>query len=141
MTMGLRRLDVESWLTVDKNYMTEHGVRSQILADNKHKVLRCLPGSEDACVEVLGLIVGYLTNKYPAMYKRDKRDDGTETITNTETGEEFGLAHPFNGMAPLEIAARLVSEDINILKKGADGGAHHLYVPSTTQRGRLPLVR
>ncbi len=38
-------------------------------------------------------------------------------------------------MAPLEIAARLVSEDINILKKGADGGAHHLYVP-TIQQGR-----
>jgi len=135
MTMGLRRLDEENWLTVDKKYMTEHGVRRQILANNKHKVLRCLPGSEDACVEVLGLIVEYLTDKYPAMYKINKRDDGTETIRNTETEEEFSLKEPFNGMAPLEIAARLVSEDINILKKGADGGAHHLYVP-TIQQGR-----
>lgn len=129
MTMGLRRLDVENWLTIDKNYTTEHGVRGEILAENKHTVLRCLPGSEDACAEVLALIVGYLTDKYPAMYEIVRRDDDPERIRNMETGEEFSLEPPFDGMAPLEIAARLVCEDISILKKGIDGGAHHLYAP------------
>lgn len=126
MTMALRKLDAENWLTVDKNYITQHGVRTAILADKKHRVLQCLPGSDDACIEVLGLVVDYLTAKYPAMYRIVQADGNTKSIRNTETGEVFTLTPPFENMPPLEIAARLVCEDINILKQGRDGGDHHL---------------
>lgn len=135
MTMGLRRLVVENWLTVDKNYMTQHQIRAGLLADKKIKVLQCLPGSEDACVEVLDLIVDYLTRKYPAMYQILEGADNMKKIRNTETGEDFGLGPPFEDTRPLEIAARLVCEDINLLKKCSDGGEHHLYV-STIKQGR-----
>lgn len=133
MTMGLRKLDVENWLTVDKNYMTQHRIRAGLLADKKMRVLQCLPGSEDACVEVLDLIVDYLTRKYPAMYQVFEGADSIQKIRNTETGEDFGLKPPFQDMGPLEIAARLVCEDISLLKKCSDGGEHHLYISTIEQ--------
>ena len=126
MTMGLRKLNVETWLSVDKNYMTQHRIRTGILADKTNKVLQCLPGSEDACLEVLDLVVDHLTNKYPAMYKVIEEDGNSRRIENMESGEVFGLQPLVVGMASLETVARLVSEDINILKKGSNGGEHHL---------------
>lgn len=128
MTMGLQKLDVENWLTVNKNYPTQHRIRAGLLAAKEERVLQCLPGSEEACIEVLDLVVDYLTNKYPAMYQLVEGDGDVERIRNRETGEEFGLQQPFEETAPLEIAARLVAEDINILKQASDGGEHYLYV-------------
>lgn len=128
MTMGLQKLDVKNWLTVDKNCPTQHRIRAGLLAAKREKVLQCLPGSEEACIEVLDLVVDYLTNKYPAMYQLVDGDGDKKRIRNRETGEELGLQQPFEDMAPLEIAARLVAEDVNILKQASDGGEHYLYV-------------
>ena len=140
MTMGLRKLDVDNWLTVDKTYMSQHRVRNEILADKKYKVLQCLPGSEAACVELLDLMVDFLTEKYPAMYKLVEGDGNVKRIRNTETGEEFSLEQPFDGIAPLEIAARLVCEDINVLKQGSGGGEHHLYVSRSNKGSRCRVL-
>jgi len=35
MTMGLRRLDAENWLTIDRNYISEHGIRADILSSKE----------------------------------------------------------------------------------------------------------
>lgn len=126
MTMGLRRLDAENWLTIDRNYISEHGIRADILSSKKKKVLQCLPGSEDACAEVLDLVVNFLMRKHPAMFKIVKGVGKVESVRNTETGEVFSLKRPSEGMKPLEIAARLVSEDFNVLKKRHDNGEHYL---------------
>ena len=126
MTMGLRKLDLGCWLTIDKTYLTHQKVRTDLLANMKPQVLQCLPGSEDACTEVLDIVVDYLTTKYPAMYRIVEGNKMTRNINNIETGEVFNLNHPFDGMNPLEIAARLVCEDLNVLKKIQEDGNHHL---------------
>lgn len=126
MTMGLQKLDLENWLTVDKSYIFQHGIRADILTEKRDAVFRYLAGSEDACAELLERVVNFLTKKYPAMFKVSDSMEKDRTITNAETGEVFELTPPFNGAAPLEIVARLVSEDFNILKKDDQTGEHYL---------------
>ena len=71
-------------------------------------------------------MVNFLMRKHPAMFKIVKGIGKVESVRNTETGEVFSLKRPSQGMKPLEIAARLVSEDFNVLKKRHDNGEHYL---------------
>ncbi|KAL5364956.1 hypothetical protein BJX96DRAFT_168709 [Aspergillus floccosus] len=118
--MDVRKLDVQNWLTIDKNYMDEHQVRSQLLAREKRKVLQCLPESYDACLEALEEVVEFLCQRFGSMFERKVAGDQT-TVYNKMTGETFVFGgEKGDGMDPLEIAVRLTMEDLSILMKNAD---------------------
>ncbi|KAL4895660.1 hypothetical protein BDV59DRAFT_142491 [Aspergillus ambiguus] len=121
--MDVRKLDVENWLTVDKNYLDEHQVRSQLLQREKRKVLQCLPESYDACLEVLEEVVEFLTQRFANMFERRVAADNSTTVYNKMTGETFVYGGEKGGddrVDPLEIAVRLTMEDLSILMKNAD---------------------
>lgn len=119
--MDVRRLDVDNWLTLDKNYMDEHVVRSQLLEHEKEKVLQCLPESYEACLEVLEGVVEFLTQRFVNMFDMEKRGEHT-TVYNKVTGETFVFGgDKSTQMDPLEIAVRLTMEDLSILMKNPDG--------------------
>lgn len=119
--MDIRKLDVENWLTLDKNYMDEHVVRSELLANEKKKVLQCLPESYEACLEALEEVVEFLTQRFANMFDMKKNGEET-TVYNKVTGETFVFGGDRSGqMDPLEIAVRLTMEDLSILMKNADG--------------------
>lgn len=120
MTMGLRRSDLGRWLEIDDQYLIKHNIRSAILDNHKCQVLQCRPGSEAACVEVLDLVVDFLTLTYPAQFRDQSSSTGRDLIEVVATGEVFKVRAPFDGLDPLEIAARLAMEDFNILIKGKD---------------------
>jgi Protein of unknown function (DUF3445) len=115
MTMGLRKLDENDWLTMDEEYLREHRLRAELLAGSRNRVLRCLPGSEAACVETLEFVVEFLTKKWPDVFELFG-DDGAYFVRNNRTGEAFQIVAPYE-MAPLEIVARLAMEDFNVLVK------------------------
>ncbi|KAK1144685.1 hypothetical protein N8T08_004989 [Aspergillus melleus] len=117
--MDVRRLDVKNWLTVDKNYMDEHQIRSQLLREEKQKVLQCLPESYEACLEALEEVVDFLCQRFSDMFERKKSGDET-TIHNKMTGETFVYGGQNRDVDPLEIAVRLTMEDLSILMKNAD---------------------
>lgn len=120
MTMELRKSDLEGWLDVDEKYAAFHNIRSQLLDDKKCRVLQCLPGSEAACVEVLDLVVESLTQRFPEKFKAHFSFFKIQFVEVVATCEIFEVTAPFNGLEPLEIAARLAMEDLNILVKGED---------------------
>lgn len=129
MTMGLRKLDEKNWLTIDRNYNDYHCIRADLLQNNKHgknDVLQCLPGSEDACAETLEIVVEFLAQRYPQMFELWGGAEGRDWIRNMETSEVFQIHTPYMGMAPLEVAARLVMEDFSILLKSDLDGKHRL---------------
>lgn len=117
LTMNLRRPELERWLEVDDQYLLDHGVRSNLLDNQKSAVLQCRPGSEAACAEVLELVVQNLTTNYPDKYRAWPSPSNVEMVEIVATGEFFRVAAPFE-MEPLEVAARLAVEDFNILIKG-----------------------
>jgi hypothetical protein len=126
--MDIRKLDVENWLTLDKNYMDEHVVRGELLANEREKVLQCLPESYEACLEALEEVVEFLTQRFANMFDMKKNGEET-TVYNKVTGETFVFGGDRSGqMDPLEIAVRLTMEDLSILMKNADG-EYYLLVP------------
>ncbi|KAI9772422.1 MAG: hypothetical protein M1840_000625 [Geoglossum simile] len=110
LTMGLRKLD-ENWLTVDDNC---HQLKAELLTGSKSKVLQCLPGSESACLEVLEAVLDFLIEKWPDVFERFGAN--SNFVRNNKTGEEFNLDEDL----PLEVAARLVAEDLNVLEESGE---------------------
>ncbi|PWY90106.1 hypothetical protein BO70DRAFT_393294 [Aspergillus heteromorphus CBS 117.55] len=117
--MDVRRLDVANWLTVDKNYMDEHVVRSQLLQKEKKKVLQCLPESYDACLEALEEVVEFLCQRFSNVFEQKKNGEET-VIHNKMTGETFKFGGENKDVDPLEVAVRLTMEDLSILMKNED---------------------
>ena len=124
--MGLRPSRGKPWINTDEEWLVEHKARRTILDEPKNSVIRCLPGSELACEEVMMLVVEDLVAQQPKIFRR-YNDSDVDRIEILETGETFIIASPFGRLRPLEIAARLAMEDFNILKVG-DDGQHRLYV-------------
>ncbi|OJJ50073.1 hypothetical protein ASPZODRAFT_1100493 [Penicilliopsis zonata CBS 506.65] len=115
--MDIRRLDVANWLTVDQNYLAEHAIRSQLLAQEKSKVLQCLPESLDGCYEALEEVVDFLNHRFGQVFVTTGEK---QTIHNTITGETFSYG-PENKANALEVAVRLTMEDLSILMTNEDG--------------------
>ena len=122
LTMGLRKMPAERWLVIDNLYVPEQRLRRELLATHRQGVMQCLPGSELACEEVLDLIVDFLTKRYPQQFVRPC--EKPEYLTNRITGLTFKVTKPYT-LHPLEVAAQLVMEDINLLMKG-EGDNHYL---------------
>ncbi|KAF2843595.1 hypothetical protein M501DRAFT_926651 [Patellaria atrata CBS 101060] len=152
LTMGLRK-PKQRWLSHDENYERFWEVRRKILDSKDRKgnrdkygeVLQCLPGSEDACIELLEVVTNFLVKTYPSKFRfRGPMYDyplvsvipvlktmfgEKRAIENRKSGELFGLGE-WCDMPPMEIVARLCSEDFNILKKDSEG--QHRLIASAT---------
>ena len=126
--MDIRKLDVQNWLTLDKNYMEEHAVRDDLLREKRDKVLQCLPESAQACQEALEEVSEFLCERYPNMFHKVVEGDRT-SIQNCMTGERFdigGAASGGEGIDALEAAVRLTMEDLSILMMNEEG-EYYLY--------------
>lgn len=120
MTMDLRNSDLGQWLNVDEKYAAWHGIRSELLDKKGSRVLQSRPGSKAACIEVLDLVVDFLIEKFPCHFRPRFSRSKVEFVEVVATNEVFHVQAPFDGLDPLEIAARLAMEDFNILIKGVD---------------------
>ncbi|KAF3398264.1 hypothetical protein F1880_006061 [Penicillium rolfsii] len=121
--MDIRKLDVQNWLTLDKNYMEEHSVRDNLLRDKRDKVIQCLPESAQACQEALEEVSEFLCERYPNMFEKMVQGD-RPSIRNRMTGEQFGISGSDSGgegIDALEAAVRLTMEDLSILMVNEDG--------------------
>ena len=123
MTMGLRKMPEEDWLVLDNLYEQEQELRGHLLACNRNGVMQILPGSEEACEETLECVVKFLTKRYPSHFRHPKGD--TNYIYNVITNKTFRIAAPLE-QCPLEVAAQLAMEDINLLIQGEGETEYYL---------------
>ncbi|KAM3075085.1 hypothetical protein ACMFMF_005766 [Clarireedia jacksonii] len=121
MMMALRKMEDRDWLLVDNRYLPEQQFRRDLLATNRNGVMQILPGMDDICEELLETVVDFLVGRYPEYFQL-VRDKGY--IYNMITDERVKVVKPWD-RHPLEIAALLVMEDINLLVQGNDG-EHYL---------------
>jgi len=127
MTMGLKKFDLGDWLTLDNDYLKFHAVRKEMLDEpaSNDEVIQYIDAhtANPACHEVLTKISSYLAKKHPDIF-RIYHQGNKKFIFNKLTQERHLISLPLDNMDPmdpLEIAARLTMEDLNILKKGDDG--------------------
>jgi len=127
MTMGLKKLDLGGWLTLDNDYLKFHTVRKEMLDDpaSKDEVIQYIDAdtANPACREVLTKVSSYLAKKHPDVFRIYRQ--GNKTFISNRLTHERHLISPsldnIDTVDTLEIAACLAMEDLNILKKGDDG--------------------
>jgi dimethylamine monooxygenase subunit A len=114
MQMGLVAQDPFDLIEIDEHYPAEMAERRRLLAERHHDVFAAEPGSEAACAEVLERLAEVLPARFPDWFAREG-----DLLHNRLTGETWELsALP---LPPLEVAARLVQEDLCVLQPGQDG--------------------
>jgi dimethylamine monooxygenase subunit A len=112
LSMGLKALDPRDWIEVDDQFVAQLAERQRLLGERRDEVLAALPGSEAGQQEVLGLLLDHLPARFPEIYRRA---DGA--IENLATGERFVIAE----FEKIELAGRLVQEDLCLMSAGEDG--------------------
>lgn len=128
--MGLKRLDQSNWLTIDPEYLPEHKLRLELLSSKRSNVIECLPPSITACHEVLELAVSFLVSRFPQQFTTSKTPLGP-VIHNHITGEIFPIGSHSQCVNPLETAALLAMEDLNVLIKDSLSGDYLLQASAT----------
>jgi hypothetical protein len=129
MSMDLVSATPQTWFEIDERYPEEMAERRRLLAADHAAVFTALPGSDAARDEALAMIVDNLTATHPGWFSRDG-----VTLHNHLTGEAW--AEPAT-LDPLELAGRLVQEDLCILQPGEDGPVFTAAVLCFPSRWRL----
>jgi hypothetical protein len=110
MTMGLMALKPTDWIEIGSRYAEEIALRKSLLESRRDEVLGALPGSEAACREVLDQLARFLPERFPDRFERD----GTGLV-NRVSSDRLTVAGRIGD--PLDIAGRLVQEDLCILQE------------------------
>ncbi|MCW3476728.1 heme-dependent oxidative N-demethylase family protein [Limobrevibacterium gyesilva] len=114
MAMGLVARDPAELIELDERYSDEMAQRRALLDTRREDVFAVTPGSEAARAEVLERLAELLPQRFPAWFARDGHH-----LDNRLTGERWNLRDP--GYDPLEVAGRLVQEDLCLLRPEPDG--------------------
>lgn len=130
MAMGLVTVPEPTWFEIDEHYPEEMAERRRLLAERHDEVFGTLDGSDAARQETLDELATHLPAHHPGWFSRS----GT-TLENHLTGETWELGNP--PCDPLELAARLVQEDLCIVQPGPDGPIFTAGVVCFPSRWRL----
>jgi hypothetical protein len=114
MAMGLLACDPETLIELDDQYPEELKQRKNLLDSRKNDVLSVLPEGADAGFELLQRLATLLPTRFPGWFSRNG-----VMFHNHILNETWNLAEP--ALDPLEIAGRLVQEDLCLLRPGPDG--------------------
>ena len=107
MAMGLTVVPERDWFEIDVLYMSDMAEKNRLLAERHGEVFATTRGSETACAEALGMVAENLITHHPDWFSRSG-----SILTNHLTGETWDLA----AGDPLELAGRLVQEDLCVIQ-------------------------
>ncbi|WP_284263725.1 heme-dependent oxidative N-demethylase family protein [Roseicyclus amphidinii] len=108
---GVQPLEMADWLVVDEAFAGQMALRDALLSERRGAVYAMTPGAEQAASELLALVLEHLGPGYVREGGVVQRPDGVRVALEAEP--------------PLVTAARLVQEDLCLLKPGP-GGEHVL---------------
>ena len=107
MAMDLTTVPEALWFELDERYLPEMLEKQRLLATQRAAVCAALPGSEPARQEALAVIAAALLAHHPEWFSLDA------TALRNELLDETWLR---GSVDPLELAARLVQEDLCLVQ-------------------------
>jgi dimethylamine monooxygenase subunit A len=114
LAMGLRPLSLEAWIDIGSDFVDQLTQKTKLLTQRYSDVFADLPGSEAAQQEVLELLVAHLLHYFPQHYRQQEDCIINQTTEQRWQSADF-LAHP------LDLAARLVQEDLCLMLPSDSG--------------------
>ncbi|EXJ56281.1 uncharacterized protein A1O5_12548 [Cladophialophora psammophila CBS 110553] len=108
MTMGIGKLNVDDWIIYDNLFLDEHKQKLERLQDPEVRpiIFQHQDGTYEASKEALGIIIRYITTRYPDIFKVEG-----DYLHIPSLGELYRIQEPFD-RHPLEVAGLIVYEDV-----------------------------
>ena len=119
LSMGLMPLDLKDWIEIDTDFAGALQEKERLLTGRYAEVFAALPEAAASAAEVLALLVAHLPTRFPQLYK-----SSGGRIENLATGQQWGV--PTTAVHPLDLAGRLVQEDLCLMQWRADTRVYHL---------------
>jgi hypothetical protein len=134
MAMDLIAVPEAEWFEFDEHYPTEMEERGRLLRFAHPEVFAAMPQSDAARREALDLIVAALTRHHTDWFS-----DRAGTLRNHLTGEVWPASAiwPAGSVDPLEVAGKLVQEDLCLIQGTDDGPVFTAAVLCFPSRWRL----
>ena len=111
--LALRPLDLTDWIQIGDDYDHEMAAKTVVLRDHHDTVVATIDGIEPEAAEILEHLCDHLCATRPDWFARE----GNE-IVNRRRGERWPVSPGDDGswaLHPLDIAGRLVQEDLALL--------------------------
>jgi hypothetical protein len=111
--LALRPLDLTDWIQIGDDYDHEMATKTVVLRDHHDTVVATIDGIEPEAAEILEHLCDHLCATRPDWFARE----GNE-IVNRRRGERWPVSPGDDGswaLHPLDIAGRLVQEDLALL--------------------------
>lgn len=125
--IGAKPLDPDAWIEADARLAADLAEKERLAATRWEEVFAAEPGTAAAQAEVLALLAEHLPARFPALYRRVGA-----------TMQMGGRTVALDEKPALWTAARLVQEDLVIMRRGAAGwrlAAASLSFPSAWRLG------
>ncbi|KEQ99860.1 glycosyltransferase family 22 protein [Aureobasidium subglaciale EXF-2481] len=123
ITMGLRIMDWDEWIELDNHYPRFHADKKRRIEERGSKCFHTDPSPQvfDGAVELLEELCGYLPERYPSMFR--KTEHGMINLFADETFDIRKEVLTMNGNRedPMQMAARMVQDDLAIMFEKEDG--------------------
>ncbi len=110
--MDLVAVPEADWFEIDRLYRTEMAEKRRLLAGSHDAVFAAMPASAAARREALETVVAALVLHHPTWFSRDGM-----VVRDRLTDEAWKLG----SIDPLDLAGRLVQEDLCLIQNGGDG--------------------
>jgi len=114
LQMGLRSVAPGDWLAPDDAIAAELAEKRALLIARHDEVFRALPACGAPAAELLELLAEHLPAHHPDFFRREG-----VWLVNRASGERWDVSA--RALHPLDLAGRLVQEDLCLMLPGADG--------------------
>lgn len=112
VTMGTRPLDLADWIEIDEGRAMELAEKDRLFAEERPQVLAMVDEGRAGAEETLELLVGYLPERFPDIYGR---------CPQGVVDKQRDIVVPLDSGDPLEVAGRLVQEDLCVMRRDSAG--------------------
>jgi hypothetical protein len=112
-------LDLQEWIEPDDRIAVELAEKERLLHERHIDVFGILPQAEESSAEALELLIEYLPVRFPALYRREG-----DLFHNLVTGQMWSISQ--RRLHPLDLAGRLVQEDLCLMALDEASGVYHL---------------
>ncbi len=119
LSMGLMPLEIKDWIEPDAQCVAELKEKELLLAERHAEVFAALPEAAPGSAEALALLVEHLPSRFPELYKKSG-----ERLDNLATGQQWQI-HT-TPLHPLDLAGRLVQEDLCLMQRQAHSQVYRL---------------
>ncbi len=136
LQMRLHPLDLREWIELDALAPDELAQKQHLLATRHAEVFAALPVAASGARETLALLVDHVTAHFPQFYQRDG-----SLLHNRITGERWDWEDSnVDALHPLDLAGRLVQEDLCLMRRDESTARYHLVAASLCFPARWRLA-